>query len=78
MPAHDEKIEAEAPDWSGAPEGWNWAAQDGDGRWFWYRTRPVLGLAGRVWRSNSRNQRPADQGQPNSDWALTLCRRPDT
>lgn len=66
------------PDWSAAPAGWNWAAQDGDGQWFWYRTQPVLGLAGRVWRCNSRNQRLAGRGEPNPDWALTLRQRPGT
>ena len=23
-----------APDWSLAPEGWDWSAQDADGRWY--------------------------------------------
>src|SRR3546814_14748882 len=35
MNSHDQ-----IPDWSGAPDGWNWQAQDEDGRWFWYRVRP--------------------------------------
>lgn len=63
-------------DWAEAPPGWNWAAQDGDGKWYWYRTQPILGLAGRIWRSNSRNQRFAGQGAPNPDWDLSLQQRP--
>ncbi|HMN20245.1 MAG TPA: hypothetical protein PKA16_02515 [Ottowia sp.] len=63
-------------DWSEAQAGWNWAAQDGDGKWYWYRTRPILGLAGQIWRANSRNQRFAGQGAPNPDWDLSLQHRP--
>lgn len=62
-------------DWAQAPQGWNWAAQDGDGRWYWYCTRPQPGFAGRVWRANSRSQQLAGQGAPNADWHLTLCQR---
>lgn len=66
------------PDWSRAPEGWNWAAQDADGRWFWYRTEPTLGIGGGIWRSNSRNQQLAGQAAPNPDWLETLQTRPPT
>lgn len=62
-------------DWTQAPAGWNWAAQDGDGCWYFYRTRPQPGFAGRVWRANSRSQQRAGQGEPNEDWHLTLCER---
>ena len=62
-------------DWAQAPQGWNWAAQDGDGRWYWYRTRPQPGFAGRVWRANSRSQQLAGQSVPNEDWHLTLRER---
>ena len=34
------------PDWSQAPEGWDWLAQDEDGRWYWYRTEPIVGVGG--------------------------------
>ena len=64
------------PDWSDAPPDWNWAAQDADGRWFWYRTEPLPGPGGGVWRSNSRDQCLAGVGQPNPDWDLSLIRRP--
>ena len=63
-------------DWSQAPAGWMWAAQDGDGRWFWYRTCPQPGWGGQLWRANSRNQQLAGQGLPNPDWHLTLVQRP--
>ena len=64
-----------APDWSQAPAGWDWLAQDEDGRWFWYRTEPIPGFGGGVWRANSRNQQYAGQGRPNPAWAESLCRR---
>lgn len=67
----------DTPDWSLAPEGWNWAAQDADGKWYWYRTEPVLGVGGGIWRSNSRNQQFALQGDPNPDWLETLQQRPE-
>lgn len=66
-----------APDWSDAPPGWNWVAQDEDGRWFWYRTEPVLGIGGGIWRANSRNQCLAGQGSPNTLWYESLHTRPD-
>jgi len=66
------------PGWADAPEGegWNWLAQDADGRWFWYRTEPKLNWSGGVWRSNSRNQQPAGEGAPNPEWDRTLRVRP--
>jgi len=64
------------PDWSLAPEGWDWLAQDADGRWFWYRTEPTPGFGGGMWRSNSRNQQYAGPGQPNPAWDESLRRRP--
>ena len=76
---HDEMSDASETrwrlDWAQAPAGWNWAAQDGDGCWYFYRTRPQPGFAGRVWRANSRSQQRAGQGEPNLDWHLTLCER---
>lgn len=65
------------PDWSQAPEGWDWLAQDADGKWYWYRTEPQLGWAGGVWRSNSRNQQYAGQGVPDGEgWADSMQTRP--
>ncbi|MCQ9615794.1 hypothetical protein L1889_02900 [Paenalcaligenes niemegkensis] len=63
-------------DWDRAPENWNWAAQDADGKWYWYCTVPVIGVGGGVWRSNSRNQLFAQQGSPNPLWHESLCQRP--
>ena len=50
MPQHD--TPHWEPDWSQAPEGWDWLAQDEDGRWYWYRTQPQVGVgAGLRWNS---------------------------
>ncbi|MGB6104489.1 MAG: hypothetical protein WBF88_11670 [Pusillimonas sp.] len=64
------------PDWSLAPPAWNWAAQDEDGRWFWYGVRPTPGIGGGVWRAPSRAQVFAGQGRPNPQWHDTLRERP--
>ncbi|TAM89759.1 MAG: hypothetical protein EPN41_03005 [Candidimonas sp.] len=64
-----------APDWAGAPAGWNWLAQDEDGRWFWYAVRPRPSLGGGVWRAPRRLQQLASSGAPNADWVYTLCNR---
>jgi hypothetical protein len=66
----------EAPAWAGAPTGWDWLAQDEDGRWFWYGVRPQPSLGGGVWRAPSRAQKLASQGAPNPDWAESLRSRP--
>ncbi|OWT65639.1 hypothetical protein [Candidimonas nitroreducens] len=65
-----------APPWTDAPEGWNWLAQDQDGRWFWYAVAPQLGFAGGVWRSPRRAQQFAAQGEPNPQWHETCRHRP--
>jgi hypothetical protein len=64
------------PDWSRAPEGWDWLAQDEDGRWFWYAVRPQPGIGGGVWRAPRRAQQLAWFGEPNSGWIDTLRQRP--
>lgn len=66
------------PEWSDAPAGWNWLAQDADGKWYWYKTEPILGVDGGIWRSNSRNQQFACQGKPNPDWLESMQIRPGT
>jgi hypothetical protein len=71
MPAHVNAI-----DWSSAPEGWDWAAQDQDGRWFWYKVEPVPGLGGGVWRAPRQAQRLARAAPSNPDWIDTLQHRP--
>lgn len=63
-------------DWSTAPDGWNWAAQDEDGRWFWYGVKPLPGIGGGVWRAPSRAQCLAFQGAPNPQWYDSLQVRP--
>ena len=65
------------PDWADAPPGWNWCAQDEDGRWFWYRQAPLPGMGSGVWRAHSRDQQlAAETGIPNLDWFDTLHQRP--
>lgn len=68
---------ASAPCWSQAPAGWNWLAQDADGRWFWYAVEPQLGLAGGVWRSPRRAQEFAAQGTANPLWYESCQQRPN-
>lgn len=63
------------PDWSLAPAGWDWAAQDEDGRWFWYGVQPQPSIGGGVWRAPSRAQAFACQADPNPEWYDTLRRR---
>ena len=66
------------PDWADAPEGegWNWLAQDADGRWFWYCTEPRLNWPGGVWRSHSRKQQFAGSGAPDAHWDSSMQVRP--
>lgn len=66
------------PDWNDAPAGWDWLAQDEDGRWFWYAVRPQPGIGGGVWRSPSRLQKFAGQGSANPAWFDSLRGRPGT
>ena len=63
------------PDWSRAPDNWNWAAQDEDGRWFWYSVEPSPSIGGGVWRAPSRAQVFAYATEPNPGWFDTLCQR---
>lgn len=65
------------PNWSDAPDGWNWLAQDEDGRWFWYAVQPQLGVAGGIWRSPRRAQQFAVQGEPDPLWYESCRQRPD-
>ena len=34
------QLQSKAPDWSQAPEGFDWYAVDGDGDAFWFQNRP--------------------------------------
>lgn len=62
--------------WEQAPPGWNWAAQDADGKWYWYSNPPIIGVGGGIWRANSRAQLFAFQGASNPYWYESLCERP--
>ncbi|HWL30168.1 MAG TPA: hypothetical protein VNQ97_14805 [Burkholderiaceae bacterium] len=74
--AHVMPADHTVPDWTFAPPGWDWTAQDEDGRWFWYGVKPVPGIGGGVWRAPSRAQMLAAQGEPNPEWYATLAKRP--
>ena len=67
---------ASPPPWSEAPPGWDWLAQDADGRWYWYAVEPQLGFAGGVWRSPRRAQQFAAQGACNPRWHESCRKRP--
>lgn len=76
---HRQALEAATesmPRWAEAPAGWNWLAQDADGRWYWYAVEPQLGMAGGIWRSPRRAQQFAAQGQPNPLWYESCTTRP--
>ena len=68
------RMDKTTPDWNNAPSEWDWLAQDEDGRWFWYAVKPVPGFG--VWRSPSRLQQFAGQGDVNPDWLSSLQQRP--
>lgn len=65
------------PNWDYAPDGWDWLAQDKDGKWYWYGKEPIAGVEGGIWRSNSRVQQYAGQSEPKDDWLNTLFKRPN-
>ncbi|MFA7668285.1 MAG: AAA family ATPase [Burkholderiaceae bacterium] len=67
---------SDTPPWEDAPDGWNWVAQDEDGRWFWYAVQPQAGMEGGVWRSPRRAQQFAAQGEPNPEWHASCRQRP--
>lgn len=69
-------MNSNAPDWSKAPDGWNWLAQDADGNWYWYQVEPSPGIGGGVWRCHSTKQQFAAPGTPNPDWFDSLQQRP--
>ena len=68
-------VQVKEPDWSEAPPGWNWAAQDEDGRWFWYFVEPRPNIGGGVWRAPSRAQQFAYADAVNPGWYETLRQR---
>lgn len=60
------------------PLGWDWLAQDEDGKWYWYSQRPEPSYGGGVWRAHSSKQRYASAGTANPDWLLSLQTRPSS
>ena len=61
------------PDWNNAPEWAEYLAQDHDGIWYWYETKPYPGSTGR-WRVAGGL---CSYASHNSDWEGTLEERPN-
>jgi hypothetical protein len=61
-----------------APEGWNWAAQERDGTWFWFRVRPLPNTQKGEWIAPARDTQFASESEPNPNWVDTLRRRNGT
>ena len=63
-------------DWTTAPAGFDWLAQDADGKWFWYSVEPQCNPSGGVWRSNSRQQQYAGSSPDAENWENSLQTHP--
>jgi hypothetical protein len=59
------------PDWKDAPDWANWAAQDYDGRWFWFENKPIAGF--NVFMAEGRME-PVKK--VNTKWKQTTQQRP--
>lgn len=64
------------PSWDDAPERAEWLAQDGDGEWFWYLSKPESNNA--LWQGPAILGLPPIQGAlpAGHDWRATLEKRP--
>lgn len=64
------------PSWDDAPEGAQWLAQDSNGDWYWYKTKPARILG--VWAGRVVKLRPTAVGAipAGHDWRATLEQRP--
>ena len=64
--------EVEVPDWA------KWVAQDKDGEWYWYATRPEPSKRYGFWYCPDsegpclEDPRPAFTGNPNKKWTSEL------
>lgn len=69
------------PEWSEAPEWANWLAQDLNGSWYWYASRPSEGVT--HWRAadvTGQSLVPSVaryKGNDEPEWKETLEERPD-
>ena len=60
------------PNWSDSPSWANYLAQDEDGNWFWYTSKPTPCV--HVW--GPENDLCAEANVRNSNWQETLEERP--
>ena len=76
-------------DWSQAPEWAKWKAQDAEGIWSWFSTKPQpynfgLYANGTFLASGKGKKEQVDKGYthylstPNKDWRKTVSKRPTT
>ena len=66
------------PPWSEAPPWAMWRAQDSDGAWYWFKTRPTPGEEIPWWIGNRKVQDEifAKSGEANLNWKETREKRP--
>jgi len=62
------------PDWSEAPKGFDWAAMDSSGDWYWYDKKPVSMLVS--WVNADGQFEKARWIGAEKPWRETLERRP--
>ena len=68
------------PSWDDAPEWGEWLAQDGDGEWFWYVSKPFVDEENdnAVWElGDSFDHELCQSGEVLGDWRDTLEKRPE-
>lgn len=63
------------PNWEDAPEWAQWLAQDANGQWYWYSTRPIRHKG--AWFNGHDLSRFAGDWMRNKKWYDTLERRPE-
>ena len=62
------------PDWRDAPSWANYLAQDRDGRWFWYESKPEIAMD---YKWDSDEDHTVAYLSENPDWEETLESRPE-
>lgn len=62
--------------WKDAPEWANWLAQDRDGSWFWYTTKPRQILQHGIWINSTGTKHGKQDATVIATWTSTLEKRP--
>lgn len=68
------------PSWADAPSDMKWLAQDGDGQWYWYCSKPFIDKTNddKVWDfGDSFDHEDCEFGEVLGDWRDTLEKRPE-